>query len=1068
MSHVDLDIAPPKRWRGLLPGWLRSLIWVDAASRYDGFLSYSLKSDRSVAPVIQSVIHHFLCPWYKPRAKTVFRDLSSLPASSSLETELLDRLDRSTHLLVLASPGASESRGMEMEARHWLSRPRAGQILIILTEGSAFAWDDVRTTLLPPALRDGLVSEPLWASVRDSRAEIIANPSSDKLREKITEDIQQILLRFYPGMDWGQLRGEERALRRRAIRLVSFFMFLFLFLSFAATAFGIYALLEQRLAESRQNAAQSQLVAGYDPVSALSLGIKAARRAPTEEAQIALGGVLEAPLVRLVLNHSGAINDIAFSPRERLAATASDDKTVQIWDVERGIPKRTLQGYKDGVLTVSFSADGRRIVAGDKAGMVKAWDLDQEEPLFTHARAPDPNADPERHNVRKVFFSPDGTRILAVYDDALADMWEASGNPVRSWQICDDDFYGNAVFSPDSRLLIAWGSQCAVANVLDGHTAKPLDLIGWPLTMAEAKDQQGSAAVRSVSEIVLSPDGKSVLLREYPPHTSLWKSRGAKGKPIKELGENLATSVERAAFSPDGRSLVTANSDHSLWLWTVPDYQPAYSATGHTGSILDISFAAQGKLLVTRSSDNSVRFWSADRLEPLLVVGGGPAALGAAAVSPDGKLIVTTDGERTAQVWGTEKTHPRMSLHLEKPIRQAMFIGSSHVLVCQQDEHCDIWDGATTHLLATPDDPAEAALAATSPDGQRIAFIAHKDAKVDQIEAYNTLDREPHAKVPNIDCGRGPIFSKDLMRMICIASGRKTATLVELKAKPESKPLEGHSAEINSASFSDDGTCIVTTSDDRTALIWDAGSGLPLARLPHAHEVRGADFTPDGKTVLTTDGQQSVWRWDWAREVAHPVNGTFGEATFLFSPDSKHGLIVTDEGSERNAALLDLGTGKVVGSSIEVTRAAWDHRAVTDFNLDGKHLLIASQEHTPYLINTGDGSLQARLVGHSGKFQAAAFSLDGRHVATASDDGTVKIWEVESGRLSITFKPGESVDSVSYSPDGKWLLAVTEHDIYVYPADLAGLLSLAECLAPAQVGQGRPSRPQLDQCASHL
>src|SRR5262245_40505113 len=74
------DLAPPKPWRRFVPAWLRSLIWIDCAGRYDAFLSYSWKSDSEVAPVIQSVIQRFLCPWYKLRAKTVFRDLSCLPA----------------------------------------------------------------------------------------------------------------------------------------------------------------------------------------------------------------------------------------------------------------------------------------------------------------------------------------------------------------------------------------------------------------------------------------------------------------------------------------------------------------------------------------------------------------------------------------------------------------------------------------------------------------------------------------------------------------------------------------------------------------------------------------------------------------------------------------------------------------------------------------------------------------------------------------------------------------------------------------------------------------------------
>src|SRR5262249_13922696 len=134
-SVSSLDLAPPKAWRRFIPLWLGSLIWIDFAENYDAFLTYSWQADSKIAPVIQSLIQQFLRPWYKLRAKTVFRDLACLPAGSSLEAELFERLDRSKHLIVLASPGAAASHGMEIEARHWFNRPRNGQVLIIVTAG---------------------------------------------------------------------------------------------------------------------------------------------------------------------------------------------------------------------------------------------------------------------------------------------------------------------------------------------------------------------------------------------------------------------------------------------------------------------------------------------------------------------------------------------------------------------------------------------------------------------------------------------------------------------------------------------------------------------------------------------------------------------------------------------------------------------------------------------------------------------------------------------------------------------------------------------------------------------
>jgi transcriptional regulator GlxA family with amidase domain len=56
-------------------------------------------------------------------------------------------MDRSVHLIVLASPEAAASRGMEIEARHWFTRPRNGQVLIIVSSGDCNTWEEIERTI---------------------------------------------------------------------------------------------------------------------------------------------------------------------------------------------------------------------------------------------------------------------------------------------------------------------------------------------------------------------------------------------------------------------------------------------------------------------------------------------------------------------------------------------------------------------------------------------------------------------------------------------------------------------------------------------------------------------------------------------------------------------------------------------------------------------------------------------------------------------------------------------------------------------------------------------------------
>src|SRR4051794_9640854 len=75
--------------------------------------------------------------------------------------------------------------------------------------------------------------------------------------------------------------------------------------------------------------------------------------------------------------------------------------------------------------------------------------------------------------------------------------------------------------------------------------------------------------------------------------------------------------------------------------------------------------------------------------------------------------------------------------------------------------------------------------------------------------------------------------------------------------------LKGHRGGVHSASFSADGTRIVTASHDQTAKVWDAKTGietLTLTLTHHTNWVESASFSPDGTRIVTASGDAAkVW-----------------------------------------------------------------------------------------------------------------------------------------------------------------------------------------------------------------
>jgi len=72
--------------------------------------------------------------------------------------------------------------------------------------------------------------------------------------------------------------------------------------------------------------------------------------------------------------HSGIVNDCAFSPDGCFILSASDDKTLKIWDAASGQEKLTLKGHTGSVNACVYSPDGRLIVSASSDKTLRVWD----------------------------------------------------------------------------------------------------------------------------------------------------------------------------------------------------------------------------------------------------------------------------------------------------------------------------------------------------------------------------------------------------------------------------------------------------------------------------------------------------------------------------------------------------------------------------------------------------------------------------------------------------------------------------------------------------------------------
>jgi len=90
---------------------------------------------------------------------------------------------------------------------------------------------------------------------------------------------------------------------------------------------------------------------------------------------------------------------------------------------------------------------------------------------------------------------------------------------------------------------------------------------------------------------------------------------------------------------------------------------------------------------------------------------------------------------------------------------------------------------------------------------------------------------------------------------------------------------------------------------------------------------------------------------------------------------------------------------------------------------DGQRAVSASDDQTLKVWALASGRELRTLTGHSSYVSAVAVTPDGQHVVSASGDWTLKIWDLARGREFATFKADAPLYCCAVCPDGRTILA---------------------------------------------
>lgn len=490
-----------------------------------------------------------------------------------------------------------------------------------------------------------------------------------------------------------------------------------------------------------------------------------------------------------------------------------------------------------------------------------------------------------------------------------------------------------------------------------------------------------------------------------------WETETRKpiGPPLAVPGRLLAASL-----SPNGNVILTGSADGSARLWDANTGECVGLPLRHNGQVLAVAFSPDGKSVLTGGSDETAKLWDAASGRFLGILLPHRGAVLAVAFSPDGKTVATRSG-----FWMDRRTQAILFCSASGILASPMGRGSLvAAYTLKAPETVQLWDGATGRRVAQPIPQAlphqrRVSGLAFSADGKTIRTVS--DAK---IQIWDSVTGNAIGESFGLPKGvTTATFSPD-GSMVLTGSIDKTAQLWDVSARMPVGPPLHHGGAISSIACSPEGKFLLTGSADQTARLWQGAfteSG-PIS-LPHEWLIQAAAFSPDGALVVTGGQKGHLQIWDVATRTARdlaPRHQNLVKAV-AFRHDGK---VLLTGSWDTTARLWDVATGRLLHRLKH-----HDEVSAIAFSPDGMTALTGSNDGTAWLWRTDTGQPIGQPLRHAERVSSVAFSHDGKRIVTASEDHSAQVWDVATGQpLSKPLRHLGTISAVVFNSDDRFVL----------------------------------------------
>jgi RNA polymerase sigma factor (sigma-70 family) len=307
----------------------------------------------------------------------------------------------------------------------------------------------------------------------------------------------------------------------------------------------------------------------------------------------------------------------AFSPAGDCLATGGSGGRVSLWRRQPEpypfkYPERTWRNQDHLASCGVFLEKGKILATGSMEGSIRLWDAHSAQALGTlqgHAG-----------RIRALIALPGGKDLISASEDATVKLWEVTATKEKATLQGNTMVMYALAVSPDGKTLASVGG--------DHRRPGPGEVLLWDLPTRKVR--KVFPGVESAWGVAFSPDGQYLAVAFARGSVEIWNLTTGQVSTVFDV-----PYVRPLAFSPDGKLLAAGYGKHpsqnrpgegGVRVWDTKTWTDLATFPDHEHVVFTVAFSPDGKTLVSASQDGKVKQWSTALIPTSKVAASEPKA----------------------------------------------------------------------------------------------------------------------------------------------------------------------------------------------------------------------------------------------------------------------------------------------------------------------------------------------------------------------------------------------------------------------------------------------------------